>query len=830
MTTQNDSTLSAITLDELPSLDEIRSQIDPRNWNVLKPVIQHLPLLTVLNEIMNLVPGREEKEKRALFDLARLAIAKHEYTKRLYSDIIVAVTSDTDLAGNLTKEDVPLTLEMLSLMAELFALNQIYEHGFQTFRIAEAITDRFQLNSNKGIVFHQLGEYELRHGEFAEADTAFQKAARIFAPIAPDLEKRSNYQRALVYKFRLASETNPPEPDDIETIIAADHKARELVLLARARKAIDKDDFATAQTLFDELEERDSLGEVSVDRLITEARLARRTGEFEKAELLLKQAVKAAEGFWSDEITWEQFYLARDLGHVEESNAILERLKDKSAAVRIDYQQAMLAYNAGDNETAERLLRKCLQQTHKDNVRADCMGMLALITENPSEGPRFMHQAIGLYVKLNRRLDHAISLSHLATLEIGKALLKQRDGWPTEGLSEFRRADNLFLHAEQMAESLGASSFLLDLLMERARSEVMRRRYNVALRHFSKAATAVELTYLTMTDRKSANQYLSTHTGFYGLAINCALSAGKENAALLFSERGKARRFLRDAGERAYEDGYSSHSLSAKERDLLSVIQPIRDRLIQQRPLALQERQSLYDAEQQLRSLWREMRNSPELRTSLSHRVHQPLDVEILRQIVFGEPPGKVEDVAEGDEQVAELPGGGVMQCERCFVFNRIASTFCSACDNLLPKSASINANLSTGTASESELKRAFADELYDQGVELFQAGKIDEAEPYFQNAMTYAKHPDYSFFYALCRLMAGDSSAALRSLDEVLEQQYAVEYPFWPLPVSQTHFHNCVEALKHNQENTTEAFECLMNAYVDYSEKRRAERRQAQG
>ena len=105
MTTQNDPTLSAITLDELPSLDEIRSQIDPRNWNVLKPVMQHLPLLGVLNEIMNLVPGTEEKEKRALFDLARLAIAKHEYTRRLYSDIIVAVTSDTDLAGNLTKED-----------------------------------------------------------------------------------------------------------------------------------------------------------------------------------------------------------------------------------------------------------------------------------------------------------------------------------------------------------------------------------------------------------------------------------------------------------------------------------------------------------------------------------------------------------------------------------------------------------------------------------------------------------------------------------------------------------------------------------------------------
>src|SRR5215212_5022612 len=119
MPSQNDPTLSAITLVGLPSLDDIRMRIDPRTWETLKPVLQRMPLLNLLNEILNLATPSEETEKRALLDLARLAIAKHEHTRHLYSDIIGAVTSssgnETDLLlKNLPKEDGPLTLEILS--------------------------------------------------------------------------------------------------------------------------------------------------------------------------------------------------------------------------------------------------------------------------------------------------------------------------------------------------------------------------------------------------------------------------------------------------------------------------------------------------------------------------------------------------------------------------------------------------------------------------------------------------------------------------------------------------------------------------------------------
>ncbi|HEV7475423.1 MAG TPA: hypothetical protein VGN90_15325, partial [Pyrinomonadaceae bacterium] len=448
---------------------------------------------------------------------------------------------------------------------------------------------------------------------------------------------------------------------------------------------------------------------------------------------------------------------------------------------------------------------------------------------NALEARRIFHEAIGLYVKLDRKLDHAISLSHLATVEFVDALRQKEGGWPKVVLSQFRRADNLLQHAQEITESLGAFSFLLDLIMNRAHFEMKRERYNVALRYFNKAASSLEMTYLSMTDRRSANLFLSTCTPFYSVAISCALASGNESEALFFSERSKARRFLRDAAENTYEGHVdSTHSLFAKERDLLATIQPLRSRLIQQRSLSLQERESLYNAESQLRDLWQTMRQTPEVSNELSKRVHQPVEVSLLRQLVFGEAPvdGKDDKAPVSDEAEEELPGGGVMQCERCFVYNRISSTFCSACCLLLPKSVSVNMNLWTGQASEDELKQAFADNQYNEGSRLFHEGKIAEAEAFFEKAMEYATHPDYSFFYGLCRLGAGDSAAALRSFDDVSEQQFSFKYPFWPLPVSPDDFSDCLTKLRSNPNAAVETLGCLMNAYVDYSEKRQAQHR----
>ncbi|HEV7474552.1 MAG TPA: hypothetical protein VGN90_10920, partial [Pyrinomonadaceae bacterium] len=431
MSEENDLSRSAVGLKSLPTLDELVAQLAPSTWNILKPLLARLPLLNLLTEIMQLACRRGgEKEKRPLLDLARLAVSKHQYTNRLYTEIVDAVSSWKPEAAesplpHLLPQDARLAMEMLSFLAELFRMNGNYEPGVQSFRLAERIADRFGLVLNKAIVFHQLGNYETQHAQLAKAEAAYRIAANLFAPIAPDLEKRSNYQRAVIYKLRLQFEADPSEPEDIESIMARDPKARELVLLARARKAVGRDDLAGADNLLGSLRQSQTNDEIAGEKLVIEARMARRKGEFEKAELLLKQASKISSR--SLELNWETFYLARDLGHNEESQAILERLKNESEGLRVDYQKAIVAYNTRDHKTAEKLLRNCLLQATNDTVRADCKAMLALVSDNALEARRIFHEAIGLYVKLDRKLDHAISLSHLATVEFVDAL-RQKEG------------------------------------------------------------------------------------------------------------------------------------------------------------------------------------------------------------------------------------------------------------------------------------------------------------------------------------------------------------------------------------------------------------------
>jgi tetratricopeptide (TPR) repeat protein len=830
------SPLAALDLSELPRLDDILIQIEPKVLLKLKPLLARLPLLNLLEEILSLAgqsPGNQQQQV-ALLDLARLAIAKHRYTHGLYMQTLDAVMTDAledaeAVLSNLHNQDAGLVMEMLSLISEVLALSESYEKGVYAFSIAGFVADRFGLLLNRAVVLHQLGVYELRRGQFARAEAALKEAADIFSDVAPNLERRSNYIRAIVYKFRMTLEPGAPDPADIEKIAADDAKARDVIWLARARKALDRDDFATAEKLVQQLEAGNAEDSaVQTEMRLIQVRLARRKGQFEKADLLLKQARKCADSVgYDDQILWESFYLARDLGEVDQSQRLLEVLEKEQGGIRVDYQKALVAYHMGDNETAERLLRGCLNRTEDERARADCLGTLALVSGTLMESLRFMHEAIGLYVKLGRKLDHAVSLSHLAVGESIEGKAWKDAGCPMLALSQFTRADNLFQHAQEIAESLGSDSFLLDLIMNRARLESTRERYNVALRHFEKAATLLELAYLAMTDRPSADLYISGYTAFYSLAIECALKARRPDDALLFSERSKARRFLRDAAQVTNNAGaHSTHAHHSEEEDLLSTIRPLRSRLIQARSLSPQERQTLYEAEQKLVELWQRMRRTPVGSEELLERVHQPLDAEALTRLVFNREETSISRTQRSatalDEEIQELPGGGVMQCQRCFVYNRISSSFCSACQMLLPKSASFNVDIWLGNATPQELKAAYADELYNRGVEFFHNRELQKAEDLFRKAIEYRTHPDFSFYCGLCRLAFGDPAAALNHFDDILLQQYESKYPFWPLPVSPGDFQGCIGRLKQDQAGTKTALVCLMVAYGNYSDRRR--------
>lgn len=819
-----------LDLTELPPLADVFDRMGPAAVSELKPLLARLPLIELLNRLMaDAERAGNARQQRAFLDLARLAVAKHDYTRQLHAQLAAAVSTTSlseaaALLAGLPPRDTRLAMEMLSLISELLALEGLHDKGVYAFGIARLIAEQFGLEANKAVVLHQLGMYELRRERLVEAEAALKDAADIFSRVAPNMERETNRLRAIIYKLRLQREASAPEPEDLDTIAAGDPQSAEIIALARANRALDKDNLAAAESFLRGLRAGRPRESSSTETLLVEARLARRKGLFEEADLLIKQAAQRPDAAkHADAINRQAFYLSRDLGHEEQSQRLLERLKESSDPIHLDYQRALVSWRQGDRATAEKLFRQCLSQADNDSFRADCMGMLALVVKDVSEVLRFMYDAIGLYHRLGRKLDHAISLSHLAAAEIAHGTLWKESGRPMVMQYQFTRADNLLRHAQDMAEELGAGSFLLDLTVNRAKLELERERYNVALRHFERAATVLELNYLSMTDRRSADLYAGERTAFYALAIRCALSAGRPDIALLFSERSKARRFLRDAAEIAgAASAQGTDALAGEEATLLATVRPLRSRLLQHRPLSPQEQQALYDAQHRLNELWRRVKESPATEGGLAVHVQQPVEAGVLRRIIFG-PQGSAEDDArapsEVEEEIQELPGGNVMQCGVCFVYNRITSTFCSACETRLPKSASVNMNLALGTASEEEWKEAYSDSLYNEGMRLFSDEKFEEAEQFFRKALEQRPHPDFSFFLGLCRLFAGDPADALANFDEVLAQQYAAKYAFWPLPLNPSVFRSCVEPLRGDRTKVEGTLVCLLTAYSDFAE-----------
>ena len=287
------------------------------------------------------------------------------------------------------------------------------------------------------------------------------------------------------------------------------------------------------------------------------------------------------------------------------------------------------------------------------------------------------------------------------------------------------------------------------------------------------------------------------------------------------------RRFLRDTAENIYAGGISpAHPLLKEENNLFASIRPLRIKLSQARPLSIQEQQVLYQAEERIAVLWQQIRQTSELSEELSGRIYQPLEVEVLRQIVFNEEPGnkcrgKWAAIEETDEEPKELPGGGLVKCPRCHVYNRIGSTFCSACEEPLPKTAQIDLNLIIGNATDRELRQAYADHLYNIALEKISGAEIEEANNLLSHAMQYSQHPDYSFFYGLCRLALGDSAGAIKSFEDIKSQQYASKYPFWPLPVSPSDFQHNFDLLKQDETRNGEIHINLLAAYKEYIDRR---------
>jgi tetratricopeptide (TPR) repeat protein len=826
-----DSLQRALDFSQLPSIDFLLAELKPDTEAVVRLLLPRTPLLHLLNDLDNLADEKSDPPQRPILqNILRLAIARHDYTKRLFARLTEAIAQPsteeaiTSLA-DIPAEDVRLALEMLGFANHLLDDAKLHDKAAFTFQIALSLADRFNLSRNRAVVLNQLGFYEEQRGRLQAAEAALKEASEIFARVEPSLVRQNTRLRVRIFLRRLLYEEDPPAPDDFDALLATYPELQKILLPVLARRAIEREDFAAAEKILSQLRASlDPALPVPSEVLLVEAKLARRLGRVETAELLLAEAADATGAAEKDELLRERYYFARDFGKEEQARALLAELYQSKHSAPSLYQDAILCFQNDKIEEAEKLLLECLDQTTDETLRANCYGTLGKCVQSAADGMRYFYAAIGLYLKLGRDFDHAISLSHLAIVEIMHAKHRAKLGIPLLRISEFTRADHLLRTAQEIGERIGAIPFVAETIRNRAILEWDRGRHHVALEHFAAAARQVELNYLVLSDRQQAEAFFERNAGLFDGAIRCAAEVGKARDVLRFSEHSKARRLLRDAaeltfGQGAVADVYKSHfarlppgalkeeALSEAENLLVTVVRPLRTRLLQGRPISVAERRALHDAQVQVAT------------TTIENVKGRPLGWEDLRPALFGTPAQTLP--SEEAEEIQELPGGSVIVCGRCKVYNKIGSSFCSACETAQPKTATINLNLALGVATPQEEKDALAHYLYNRSIEMFHEWKIEEAEDAMNNAMKLTSHPDFSFFHGLYRLAAADAAGALADFQTVKSLQYAEKYPFWPLPVSPSELDRALEVLEADPTGTEAVLEDLIGAYAELSARR---------
>jgi tetratricopeptide (TPR) repeat protein len=323
----------------------------------------------------------------------------------------------------------------------------------------------------------------------------------------------------------------------------------------------------------------------------------------------------------------------------------------------------------------------------------------------------------------------------------------------------------LFATAESLAESAGAMDSANGFCIDQGFTYADRGDPTTALKHFGRALGRLEASYLAFTDTRQAERHAERYSNTYDRAVSCALEIDRPDIALAISDRSKALRLTRGFDDGEDTDG---NELSAARKFV------IWRRVLQRQQLAPEERAALEDRGQR--------RTEPDGKWVYAEYLQQ-----IFRHIL---PNSPIQGgLAELDTFVEPSPPyAGGFRCDACWVFNKVESSYCSACENLLPKSAVMPAV---------DSMRCSADILYNRGLSLLKSGDIDKAQGFFTEAYRSFEHPDFIFFAGYCCLQLGDTDGALVNFNFATAHQFAALLPFWPLPVKPSDMDDCLVMLR---------------------------------
>ena len=757
----------------MPSKSEICEQLrflleqmDPEDRSILELILPRRPLLDVLNIILSLWESDQHDadiKKSSMHDLAELVIKYHDHPRALLETLRnFILTNNIEQTGqwvaDLDPIDRPLAMQLLTHLA-LSLSRQDIAFTHRAFEVEHLIARHSKLELDDAVVFHQqantlfdLKDYDAAERAYAEAHKLFEKAGRGFV-----ISNATNWGNCIAH--RMANGGSLPAQSEIEIILRL-RPPRNLIFVLASR-AFDQEDVKLAQRYLGYIDlEVPSDNQRDTPLILLSSRLARYLGDFDKADRLLNMAKDATRGAEesSTELQRQAYFLERDLNPSStETESLMQQLSQSEGAQWSRYQEALLQLFRGRWEEANRLFRLCLT-TCRPEQEPDCLSMIAHTSQDPLESSRLFHRAIGLFHRANRKIDHAVSLTLLARLYRNLGFVLTEQGYPASIVKEFRMALQLFARAEFLAESSGAKAAATDYCRAQGKLASERGDPARALKHFGRVLGRMETTYLSFTDPLRAQSYAEDCTSAYESAVKCAIEIDRLDIALAISDRSKALRLTHgfQGGDGDFDSGEQSHSQGSL----------VWRRVLQGKQLAPDERLRLEE--------------DRKARTEHNDNWSYGRYLQNIYSLIF--PLSKVDvHLADFDpliEPASRFSDG--LNCDACGVFSRTESSYCSACEQLLPKSQ-------VSDLSEAGSTRAYADYCYNYGLSLLKAGDVEQAEQSFSEAYRHLEHPDYVFFAGYCRLLTGNIEGTLECFDQAIEHQFNTIIPFWPLPVKPT-------------------------------------------
>jgi hypothetical protein len=777
----------------VPSVREAFDALGDEDRRELQDPVRSLPLTRLLTRLRSQGDGRSDAEQRALALLARAAIKHFDRPRDVYErlvDLLLAPDQPdvVPVAGLVHGGAVhaPLLLTMIETLAWTLALGGCAARGRAWLDAAAAVAASLDLPGEEIAVHDYRARYELAHGDTALASGAVARAGELAATRAPALVERIEDLAAFVAVAQAAAGLLTDVPPALDGSLRRCPDALLLLLVSLGEGAVARDDLAVAVRFAERAAVVDAgrAGGPDLRLLLLRAKLARRTGQYERADLLLAEVRTAARrAEVEDDLAWETFSLARDLAQADAAGKLPAHPGGPPG--RATYQRGVLAVHDGETELAASLFRACAADAVEPNLRLDASAMLAMVTDDRVEAMRLLYRSIGAYVAGGRRQDHAIALGHLGLVTLIEARARLAAGIPAEVIPELSRAARLYRDAIRIHDELGAEASVIDSRLTLAAVAEDAADLPAALEQLELGIDGIEAQYLLVADAEAAAAIAQAHRAWYERAVTVCLRLAQPARALGFAERAKSRRLLRDRADLlagvAATPGAAADPAARAAVDIAA----IRRRLRTYGRASVAERRRLLESAKDV----------------------------VARSAGDGGGAGM-------EPEPRRWYGSGSIVCRRCLVDNAVGSMFCSACEELLVKTATADLTLEP---TEESARRGLATLRYNQGQREFHEQRFAAAEALFRQALQHRRHQDYLFFLALCLLARDEPAEAVAALSEMFDLQFAAVVPAWYSPVAPTGVHAAVADLTDRRRPAGDVLVALIEQEVDAIRRQRS-------